>query len=103
MSTVFASLSATAAPPWGRQPQRQRDCAGRQWDLPKLEITVFPVEICFMVCPTCGCFSITEEDDGRRVRSWSGCTLTDFTRIAPGRLMEPTPERPHGPPVEAKI
>jgi len=52
----------------------------------------FSCGICFMVCPTCGCFSVSEEEGGRRVRSWSGCTLTDFTRIAPGRLMEPTAE-----------
>ncbi|HWQ50740.1 MAG TPA: 4Fe-4S dicluster domain-containing protein [Terriglobales bacterium] len=52
----------------------------------------FSCGICFMVCPTCGCFSVSEGEDGRRVRSWNGCTLTDFTRIAPGRLMEPTPE-----------
>ncbi|QUI24528.1 4Fe-4S dicluster domain-containing protein [Vallitalea pronyensis] len=44
---------------------------------------------CVMVCPTCYCFTIQDEDDvnmakGKRVRAWDGCMLTDFSLVAGG-------------------
>ncbi len=45
--------------------------------------------ICFMVCPTCVCFSVADTKDGR-MRKWDGCMLKDFTTIAGGHTMTPT-------------
>ncbi len=44
---------------------------------------------CVMVCPTCFCFDVQDEVDlslksGQRVRSWDGCMLVDFAKIASG-------------------
>ncbi len=44
---------------------------------------------CNLVCPTCYCFDIQEEVDdqlhtGRRYRTWDGCMLEGFARIAGG-------------------
>lgn len=45
---------------------------------------------CTMVCPTCYCFDIRDEVSldlqGSRVRTWDGCLLPDFTRIASGEI-----------------
>lgn len=42
---------------------------------------------CTMVCPTCYCYDVQEKvslnlKDGKRVRTWDGCLLHDFTRVA---------------------
>jgi len=43
---------------------------------------------CNMHCPSCYCFNIRDEvnvhnlKEGERVRSWSGCQLKSFTRVA---------------------
>jgi ferredoxin len=42
---------------------------------------------CTYMCPTCYCFSISDEGDGaegRRVRSWDNCMSSLFTREASG-------------------
>ncbi len=44
---------------------------------------------CVMVCPTCFCFDVQDEVDltlksGQRVRSWDGCMLVDFAKVATG-------------------
>jgi ActR/RegA family two-component response regulator/formate hydrogenlyase subunit 6/NADH:ubiquinone oxidoreductase subunit I len=44
---------------------------------------------CVMVCPTCFCFDIQDEVDvdlseGERKRSWDGCVLSDFAKVASG-------------------
>ena len=42
---------------------------------------------CTYMCPTCQCFSITDEGnplDGRRLRSWDNCMSPLFTREASG-------------------
>lgn len=46
---------------------------------------------CTMVCPTCYCFDVRDEVslnifDGRRIRTWDGCLLPDFTRVASGEV-----------------
>ncbi len=46
---------------------------------------------CTMVCPTCYCYDITEDvtldlKDGRRVRTWDGCMIRDFTKIGSGEI-----------------
>ncbi|MBN1367455.1 MAG: 4Fe-4S dicluster domain-containing protein [Dehalococcoidales bacterium] len=44
---------------------------------------------CVMVCPTCFCFDVQDEADitlksGQRIRSWDGCMLVDFAKVATG-------------------
>ncbi len=43
---------------------------------------------CAYVCPTCTCFTITDqpvsESEGERVRSWDACTFAGFTRMVGG-------------------
>ncbi len=44
---------------------------------------------CVMVCPTCFCFDVQDEVDltlksGQRNRSWDGCMLVDFAKVATG-------------------
>ena len=42
---------------------------------------------CTYMCPTCQCFTITDEGDsleGRRIRSWDNCMSSLFTREASG-------------------
>ena len=42
---------------------------------------------CTYMCPTCQCFTITDEGDslgGRRLRSWDNCMSPLFTREASG-------------------
>ncbi|MFH1821900.1 MAG: 4Fe-4S dicluster domain-containing protein [Methanobacteriota archaeon] len=46
---------------------------------------------CNMVCPTCYCFDVRDCIElnlkkGNRSRSWDGCLLTDFTRVASGEI-----------------
>jgi sulfite reductase subunit B len=45
---------------------------------------------CTMVCPTCFCYDIIDEvglkDDGKRVRTWDGCLLRQFTEVAGGEI-----------------
>jgi len=46
---------------------------------------------CTMVCPTCYCYDIKDEvsldlKDGRRVRTWDGCLIRDFTKVAGGEV-----------------
>jgi sulfite reductase subunit B len=44
---------------------------------------------CVMVCPTCFCFDVQDEMalnliEGERYRSWDGCVLVDFAKVASG-------------------
>ncbi len=44
---------------------------------------------CVMVCPTCYCFDVKDETemnlvDGERYRTWDGCVLVDFAKVATG-------------------
>ncbi len=46
---------------------------------------------CTMVCPTCYCYDVQEEvsldlKDGKRVRTWDGCLLREFTEVAGGEV-----------------
>ena len=41
---------------------------------------------CIMVCPTCFCYDVKDDislniKDGKRIRTWDGCLLQDFTKI----------------------
>ncbi len=44
---------------------------------------------CVMACPTCFCFDVQDEmelnlQEGERFRSWDGCILVDFAKVASG-------------------
>ncbi len=50
---------------------------------------------CVLVCPTCYCFDVKEDpnlslESGERVRTWDGCLLEDFAKIASGENFRPT-------------
>jgi NAD(P)H-flavin reductase/NAD-dependent dihydropyrimidine dehydrogenase PreA subunit len=50
---------------------------------------------CVLVCPTCYCFDVKEDPDlsleyGERIRTWDGCLLEDFAKIASGENFRPT-------------
>lgn len=50
---------------------------------------------CNNVCPTCYCFDVKDEVkadlvEGERVRSWDGCTLEDFAKVAGGHNFRKT-------------
>ena len=46
---------------------------------------------CTMVCPTCFCYDIQDDvtldlKNGKRVRTWDGCLLKDFTKVGSGEV-----------------
>ena len=50
---------------------------------------------CNLVCPTCTCFDVCDTaalggDEGSRVRSWTGCQVPGFSRVAGGHDFRPT-------------
>ncbi len=50
---------------------------------------------CNLICPTCYCFDINDEDDitlksGKRIRTWDGCQLRGFAEVAGGENFRPT-------------
>ncbi len=50
---------------------------------------------CVLVCPTCYCFDVKENLDlsleqGERIRTWDGCLLEDFAKIASGENFRAT-------------
>src|SRR3972149_9683713 len=49
---------------------------------------------CVLVCPTCYCFDVKDDPDlslesGERIRTWDGCLLEDFAKIASGENFRP--------------
>ena len=46
---------------------------------------------CTLVCPTCFCYDINDEVDlnlttGKRIRTWDGCLLRNFTKVGSGEI-----------------
>jgi len=46
---------------------------------------------CTMVCPTCFCYDVRDEVDitletGKRIRTWDGCLLINFTKVGSGEI-----------------
>ena len=46
---------------------------------------------CTMVCPTCFCYDVRDQvslnlKNGQRIRTWDGCLLRDFTKVASGEV-----------------
>ncbi|MEM2878657.1 MAG: 4Fe-4S dicluster domain-containing protein [Candidatus Hadarchaeales archaeon] len=84
--------------------RRQKKLKPELKDLPKLLRERYDSEVwrkrgerclscgsCNIVCPTCYCFDVRDCLDlnlrnGERFRSWDGCMLTDFTRVASGEV-----------------
>ncbi len=49
---------------------------------------------CNLICPTCYCFDIIDEDEitlkeGQRIRKWDGCQLRSFAEVAGGENFRP--------------
>lgn len=56
----------------------------------------FSCGTCTMVCPTCFCYDVDDVMDmnmktGRRLRTWDGCLLRDFTLIGSGEIFRRSP------------
>jgi Fe-S oxidoreductase len=50
---------------------------------------------CNLVCPTCTCFDVCDQasldgSGGARLRTWTGCQVPGFSRVAGGRDFRPT-------------
>jgi sulfhydrogenase subunit beta (sulfur reductase) len=50
---------------------------------------------CNLVCPTCTCFDVCDQasldgSDGARLRTWTGCQVLGFSRVAGGHDFRPT-------------
>jgi NAD(P)H-flavin reductase/NAD-dependent dihydropyrimidine dehydrogenase PreA subunit len=50
---------------------------------------------CVLVCPTCYCFDVKDNPDlsldrGERIRTWDGCLLEDFAKVASGENFRST-------------
>jgi NAD(P)H-flavin reductase/formate hydrogenlyase subunit 6/NADH:ubiquinone oxidoreductase subunit I len=46
---------------------------------------------CTMVCPTCFCYDVKDDTTlnlkaGKRIRTWDGCMLRDFTKVGSGEV-----------------
>ncbi len=46
---------------------------------------------CTMVCPTCFCYDVKDDvnlnlKEGKRIRTWDGCLIRDFTKIGSGEV-----------------
>ena len=75
-------------------PKLLKDAIEWSWEgLPsiwkRLEAQCMGCGICTYVCPLCHCFSTEERldisgDSATRCRSWSACTLPDFSAVAGG-------------------
>lgn len=66
------------------------------WDLPiweDLASRCLGCGICTVLCPTCHCFDVEDEQhgsSGKRFRSWDSCMNPGFTRMASGENPRPT-------------
>ena len=61
------------------------------WD--KETVKCLSCGCCTYICPTCQCFTITDEGsqlDGRRIRSWDSCMTPLFTMETSGHNPRPT-------------
>ena len=61
------------------------------WD--KETVKCLSCGCCTFICPTCQCFTITDEGsqlDGRRLRSWDSCMTPLFTMETSGHNPRPT-------------
>lgn len=56
----------------------------------------FSCGTCTLVCPTCFCYDVNDVMDmnmkaGKRVRTWDGCLLRDFTLVGSGEIFRRAP------------
>jgi sulfite reductase subunit B len=52
---------------------------------------------CTLVCPTCFCYDVNDEVDlnlttGKRIRTWDGCLLRNFTKVGSGEIFRESME-----------
>jgi len=74
--------------------ERWREVLGNSYDHPlwkELSEKCLQCSSCTMVCPTCYCLDVKDEVslntvDGVRVRTWDGCLLPDFSKVASGEV-----------------
>ncbi len=88
--------------PFGRSlsapPADVRDLLARTWDSPAWEKHTERCQACGtcnLVCPTCYCFDVFDEQElaspgeGARYRTWDGCMLPEFATVAGGHDFRP--------------
>jgi ferredoxin len=71
-------------------PARWPELLGKGYDHPVWEEKAklcFSCGSCTLTCPTCYCFDVRDDVDwtlagGQRVRTWDGCMLSDFAKVA---------------------
>ena len=90
------AAAAQALPPASTLTHVQEKVASRFtdtafWD--KETVKCLSCGCCTYICPTCQCFTITDEGsqlDGRRLRSWDSCMTPLFTMETSGHNPRPT-------------
>jgi NAD(P)H-flavin reductase/NAD-dependent dihydropyrimidine dehydrogenase PreA subunit len=76
-------------------PELLRDSYGKSGFWEKHSEKCLACGSCVLVCPTCYCFDVKDNPDltlehGERVRTWDGCLLEDFAKIASGENFRAT-------------
>ena len=70
--------------------------SNKLWDIPvwdELASRCLGCGICTVLCPTCHCFDVKDEQHGRsgkRYRTWDSCMNPSFTKMASGENPRPT-------------
>jgi sulfite reductase subunit B len=76
-------------------PELLRDSYGKSGFWEKHSEKCLACGSCVLVCPTCYCFDVKDNPDlslehGERIRTWDGCLLEDFAKIASGENFRAT-------------
>ena len=76
-------------------PELLRDSYGKSGFWEKHSENCLACGSCVLVCPTCYCFDVKDNPDlslehGERIRTWDGCLLEDFAKIASGENFRAT-------------
>ncbi len=76
-------------------PELLRDSYGKSGFWEKHSENCLACGSCVLVCPTCYCFDVKDNPDlslehGERMRTWDGCLLEDFAKIASGENFRAT-------------
>jgi NAD(P)H-flavin reductase/NAD-dependent dihydropyrimidine dehydrogenase PreA subunit len=76
-------------------PELLKDSYGKSGFWEKHSESCLACGSCVLVCPTCYCFDVKDNTDlslerGERVRTWDGCLLEDFAKIASGENFRAT-------------
>lgn len=84
-----ATAQFTPAPDWSAVPERLRALFDNTDFWQKQTAHCLACGACTYFCPTCYCFTMTDEGDGltrkgKRLRTWDTCMASHFTREASG-------------------